>query len=105
MWQGYYKFVVNQWGIGHGGFHSRALFFQAQACSPTTPVGDGSLLRVNYDCGSGRGNLPRRALVDALGRMLSDVEDGSTIDLLVVSHFDRDDVNGLDHRTRSGAQR
>ena len=97
MWQGSYKFVVNQWGVGHGGFHSQSLFFQALDRNPTARVGNGTLVRVIYDCGSGRTTRPRKALTDAVGRMLSDVADGSTIDLLVISHFDRDHVNGLDH--------
>lgn len=97
MWQGSYHFVVNQWGVGHGGFHSQSLFFQPLDRDPTGPNGDGSLVRVIYDCGSGRGVHPRPALKDAVGRMLRDVTGGSTIDLLVVSHFDKDHVNGLEH--------
>lgn len=97
MWQGSYEFVVNQWGVGHGGFHSQSIFFQALDRNPTALVGSGSLLRVIYDCGSGRRSLPRKALIDAVGRMLGDVDDGSTIDLLVISHFDRDHINGLNH--------
>lgn len=97
VWQGSYRFVVNQWGVGHGGFHSQSLFFQALDRNPTARVGNGTMVRVIYDCGSGRTTHPRKALTDAVGRMLSDVADGSTIDLLVISHFDRDHVNGLDY--------
>jgi glyoxylase-like metal-dependent hydrolase (beta-lactamase superfamily II) len=97
VWQGSYEFIVNQWGVGHGGFHSQSLFFQALDRNPTAPVGKGSMVRVIYDCGSGRTAHPRKALTDAVRRMLSDVADGSTVDLLVISHFDRDHVNGLDH--------
>lgn len=97
MWQGSYEFIVNQWGVGHGGFHSQSLFFQALKRKPTETVGDGSLVQVIYDCGSGRGKHPRKALRDAIKRMLSGVAHRSTIDLLVISHFDRDHVNGLEH--------
>ncbi len=97
MWQGSYEFTVNQWGVGHGGFHSQSLFFQQLHRGPTRPADDGSMFRIVYDCGSGRGLKPRAALPSAVERMLDDVPDGSTIDLLVVSHFDRDHINGLEH--------
>lgn len=97
MWQGSYTFIVNQWGVGHGGFHSQSLFFQQLGRNPTSLVGDGSLVRVIYDCGSGRTKDPRVTLKSAVGRMLGGVADGSTIDLLVISHFDRDHVNGLEY--------
>lgn len=96
MWQGSYDFVVSQWGVGHGGFHSQSLMFQRLERDPTQPVGDPALFRVVYDCGSGRGRAPRVALRAGLSRMLEDLPDGSTIDLLVISHFDRDHVNGLE---------
>lgn len=95
MWQGSYEFVVNQWGVGHGGFHSQSLFLQPVRRGPTARVGDGTLVRVIYDCGSGRSGRPRKALKDAVARMLGDVDDKAQIDLLVISHFDHDHVNGL----------
>jgi glyoxylase-like metal-dependent hydrolase (beta-lactamase superfamily II) len=97
VWQGSYKFAVNQWGVGHGGFHSQSLAFQKLDRNPTRNVGAPSPVRVIYDCGSGRTDKPASALNAAVGRMLSEIDDGSTIDLIVISHFDRDHVNGLDH--------
>ena len=97
MWQGSYTYVVNQWGVGHGGFHSQSLLFQAQDRNPTVALGAGSMVRVIYDCGAGRTTQPHLALARAVGRMLDDVADESVISLLVVSHFDRDHINGLDH--------
>lgn len=97
MWQGSYQFIVNQWGVGHGGFHSQSIFFQECTRNPTAPIGNGSVVRVIYDCGSGRRAQPRSELRAAVNRMLSEVADGSTIDLLVISHFDKDHVNGLEH--------
>lgn len=97
MWQGSYELTLNQWGVGHGGFHSQSLFFRRHLRAPRRPLGAGSMLRLIYDCGSGRGVTPKPALADAVARMLRDIPEGSTIDLLVISHFDRDHVNGLDH--------
>lgn len=97
MWQGSYEFTVNQWGVGHGGFHSQSLFFQPLLRSATRPANAGSMLRIVYDCGSGRGLKPRAALLSAVDRMLDDIPHGSTIDLLAISHFDRDHINGLEH--------
>lgn len=96
MWQGSYKFHVTQWGVGHGGFHSQSIFFQPLDRLPTRPTGDGSQVRVIYDCGSGRMPTPRTALKSAVRQMLLDVQRKSTIDLLVISHFDKDHVNGLE---------
>lgn len=97
VWEGSYELSVTQWGVGHGGFHSQSLLFQELDRSPsTTLVGKPSLVRVIYDCGSGR-NEPRTALKDAVKKMLKDVAEKSKIDLLVISHFDQDHVNGLDH--------
>lgn len=95
VWEGYYEFDVNQWGVGHGGFHSQSIFFQEQVRNPTAAIGNGSWVRVIYDFGSGSKNHPRAALSDALNRMLNGVDKKSTIDLLVISHFDQDHVNGL----------
>lgn len=97
VWQGSYEFALNQWGVGHGGFHSQSLFFQPVERNPTKPVGNGSMVRVIYDCGSGRWGFPGQALKNAVTRMLSEVAKKSTIDLLVISHFDQDHVNGLHH--------
>ncbi|MES2094999.1 MAG: MBL fold metallo-hydrolase [Actinomycetota bacterium] len=96
---------MNQWGVGHGGFHSQSLFFQALDRNPTAAVGNGSTVRVIYDCGSGRTTHPRKALKDAVGRMLNEVANETTIDLLVISHFDRDHVNGLDYLASELAKR
>lgn len=90
----FYKFDVQQWGIGHGGFHSQSLRFGAT--HPRTSTREESIVRVIYDCGSGRGARPRESLRSAVRRMVSTVADGATIDLLVISHFDQDHVNGLD---------
>lgn len=98
MWQGSYTFTVNQWGVGHGGFHSQSIFFQPlNRDSKTKPAGPGTMVRVIYDCGSGRGSNLSGKLERGIRRMLEDVPRGSTIDLLVISHFDRDHVNGLVH--------
>jgi hypothetical protein len=55
------------------------------------------MVRVIYDCGSGKGSLLQRPLIKGVRRMLEDVPEGSVIDLLVISHFDHDHVNGLVH--------
>ena len=95
MWSGSYDFVLSQWGVGHGGFHSHSLVFQTRDREPTRDVGAPFDVRVIYDCGSGRTRTARPALLAAVSRMLTNVPDASVIDLLVVSHFDQDHVNGL----------
>jgi hypothetical protein len=95
VWSGSYDFVLSQWGVGHGGFHSQSLVFQTRDREPTRDVGPPFNFRVVYDCGSGRTRTARPALMAAVNRMLSEVPDASVIDLLVVSHFDQDHVNGL----------
>jgi hypothetical protein len=98
VWQGSYTFTVNQWGVGHGGFHSQSVFFQPLDRDPkTNTVGPGTMVRVIYDCGSGKGTNLQQPLIDGVRRMLEDVPEGSMIDLLVISHFDHDHVNGLVH--------
>ncbi len=98
MWQGSYTFNVNQWGVGHGGFHSQSIFFQPIDRDPKAEaVGHGTIVRVIYDCGSGTGANLQDNLRRGVARMLEDVPRGSRIDLLVISHFDSDHVNGLVH--------
>lgn len=96
MWRGFYEFDVNQWGVGHGGFHSQSVRFRSFGPSSGLPVRE-TYLRVIYDCGAGRGLVPTSALKRAVGRMLAGLASDSRIDLLVVSHFDQDHVNGLEH--------
>lgn len=98
VWQGSYTFTVSQWGVGHGGFHSQSIFFQPLTRDPKTePAGPGTMVRVIYDCGSGTRSKPTRKLNHGVKRMLEGVPQGSVIDLLVISHFDHDHVNGLIH--------
>jgi len=76
---------MTQWGVGHGGFH-------------TAEVRDGPtracIRRYIYDCGS---RAPRARLaprvIDYVKGLRS--ENVSTIDVLYLSHFDSDHVNGV----------
>lgn len=95
VWSGSYDLALSQWGVGHGGFHSQSLVFQTRDRVPTRDIGAPFTVRVVYDCGSGRSTTARPALRSAVNRMLTAVPDGSKIDLLVVSHFDQDHINGL----------
>lgn len=96
MWQGKYSFTVNQWGVGKGGFHSQTLIFQPLLRNPTRHLYGDSTIRVVYDCGSGQRATPRRALKNEVDRMVYGLPEDSSIDLLAISHFDFDHVNGLD---------
>lgn len=92
MWQGSYEFTVSQWGVGHGGFHTQSMWFQPLKRPGAAAEPEGTMLRIIYDCGSKRG---KKILLPAIKRMLYDVPSGSMIDLLVISHFDSDHVNGI----------
>ncbi|MGJ5176528.1 MBL fold metallo-hydrolase [Bradyrhizobium oligotrophicum] len=75
--------VVRQEAVGHGGFHTGALGF-------THPQ-----FRWVYDCGSWRKRaILRQRIFDFLDR--ARVYGRRKIDLLFLSHFDADHVNGLE---------
>lgn len=82
--------VIRQESVGHGGFHHGRLGV------------DSASLRWIYDCGSwrkkGKDVLERR--IAELAKRVSR-EDGRPIDLLFVSHFDADHVNGLNSLLRN----
>ena len=97
MWQGKYELTVNQWGVGHGGLHSQSVAFRAIDRSAAAQfTGDELTVRFIYDCGAGRGPTSNGNMDPAISRMLRDIPDGTQWDLLAISHFDRDHVNGLD---------
>ncbi|PQZ60215.1 MULTISPECIES: hypothetical protein [unclassified Microbacterium] len=96
MWQGRYTLDATQWGVGHGGFNSQAVNFQPLKRDATEKVGNPTSLRLIYDCGAGTGKNPRATLSGAIDRMVRTVPRGGTVDLLAISHFDMDHVNGLD---------
>lgn len=90
MWQGMYEFELRQWGVGHGGLHSQRVSFTT---SPSREREGG--FSFVYDCGSGTRRKPRTQIRDAIERMLCRFEDLDRIDLLAISHFDQDHVNGI----------
>lgn len=96
MWQGKYTLDATQWGVGHGGLNSQTVVFQPLKRGATEAVGNPTSLRLIYDCGAGTGTNPRATLSGAIDRMARTVPRGGTIDLLAISHFDMDHVNGLD---------
>lgn len=70
--------------VGQGGFVTEVIYFPAQVFE------DSVSYKIIYDCGSQtRGTL--KPLIDRLFPL--DTE----IDLLFISHFDADHINGLDH--------
>lgn len=75
--------VMRQHAVGHGGFHVGAM-------------GRGSArLRWVYDCGSLRREGQKR-LTEEIRRLAGEPRDGKRrIDLLFISHFDRDHVSGI----------
>lgn len=75
--------VMRQHGVGHGGFHTGAM-------------GHGSArLRWVYDCGASRTEGLQR-LSDEIGILAGEPGDAKRrIDLLFISHFDRDHVSGI----------
>lgn len=75
--------VMRQHAVGHGGFHTGAM-------------GRGSArLRWIYDCGASRTEGLQR-LSDEIGILAGELGDAKRrIDLLFISHFDRDHVSGI----------
>ncbi len=96
MWQGSYRFSGHQWGVGQGGMHSQSIRFQRVTRPDAKLLGDETTLRMIYDCGSGIRAHPGPALAPAISRMLRMIPDGARIDVLAISHFDKDHINGLD---------
>lgn len=97
MWQGFYQVQMSQWGVGHGGFHSQIIAFQKLKRPNAERIGDPETFSLIYDCGSGRGRVARKSFVKAVTRMLNSFPVSQSVDLLVISHFDADHINGLSH--------
>lgn len=77
-------FKATQWGIGHGGFHTQEIKLEDSSSR--------LVFRLVYDCGT---SGPMQVLSDAIEEYVESLAKGSHIDLLVVSHYDADHVNGL----------
>ena len=79
-----------QWGVGNGGFHTEDVWVLPPAPSPRDPV-----LRIVYDCGTLRPRTLLQGEVRAwcLASRVAAAPDCT--DVLILSHFDRDHVNGL----------
>lgn len=80
------KAELKQWGVGHGGFHTVKV---------TNRSGEVTC-RYIYDCGS---RARKRRLAPAIDEYVDAlITDGaSVIDILYLSHFDQDHVNGIKH--------
>lgn len=87
-----------QWGVGNGGFHTEDV--HALAPTPFHPV---ALLQVVYDCGTMRST----AIIDDEIAAWQQSFDAIPVSrarkhVLVLSHFDKDHVNGLRRLHRAG---
>jgi len=80
-----------QWGVGNGGFHTEDIRRITKGVPTETP-----LLRIVYDCGSMRAGSVLQREIDAWADATGGYPfvEGET-SVLVISHFDRDHVNGL----------
>ncbi|WP_146000568.1 MBL fold metallo-hydrolase [Brevibacterium ihuae] len=83
------RLLVNytQWAVGAGFFHSQDFYvgIRDDVSSELTPV-----LHVIYDCGTHRARAVIEREVDEYVR-----RHGKDLDLLFISHFDRDHISGL----------
>lgn len=76
--------TATQRGVGHGGFHTQKLTLDS--------CGDQRTFRLIYDCGSNDAPI---SVAPSIATFLTELDGNDEIDLLVVSHFDRDHVSGL----------
>ena len=79
-----------QWGVGNGGFHTE----DVRALGSETPTND-PVLRLVYDCGTSRSRDVLPEEVDAWCRASRVTTATRCANVLVLSHFDDDHVNGL----------
>lgn len=97
-WSGSYDNWMVQHAVGHGGFFTQSVTFVSYSPMAVSDKEPTASLEVVYDCGSGRGKNPDQSVVAAIDRhVLHLSEMRRNIDLLVVSHFDSDHINGLPH--------
>lgn len=74
---------MRQHGVGHGGFHTQRIKHRNQS------------INVIYDCGSR--NSKSQALKNSILSFIKELHsDNASIELLVLSHFDFDHINGLE---------
>lgn len=99
-WLGSYSNTMTQWPVGHGGFFTQSIEFNTYRPDEVTKKEPAGQLTIVYDCGSGRGSKPRTSLRTAVDTFLKH-QGSRPIDLLVVSHFDSDHINGIDYFARS----
>ena len=97
MWTGSYKNTICQWGIGHGGFFTQRVEFESYDRPLTGPKARAGVLNMIYDCGASRSATPTKVLKASIDEYVNSLDNGERIDLLVISHFDSDHVNGLDY--------
>lgn len=95
MWSGAYQNVTRQWAVGHGGFFTQRIEFTSYMRNPVIDRTRAGLLTMIYDCGAGRSAKPSQALKDAVDEFVSTRHADEMIDVIVISHLDRDHVNGL----------
>lgn len=87
-----------QWGVGNGGFHTEDVRCLTNGV-PTKPP----LLRVVYDCGTMRAGSVLQGEIDAWADTSGGYSFvGGATNVLVISHFDRDHVNGLPRLKAAG---
>lgn len=96
-WSGSYTNRVTQYAIGHGGFFSQSIDFLSYPPNNVQAKKPDLNFEMIYDCGSGRGRRPSSALLKAVDEYVDYLtsENKTKIDILVISHFDKDHVNGL----------
>jgi hypothetical protein len=98
MWRGRITAEFTQWGVAEGGFHTQLLEFQERTSpghpNPWAPLSK-TQFRVIYDCGSR--HTQTQFINPSIDAFVNTLDPDESIDLLVISHFDSDHVNGLDH--------
>ncbi|RCS92493.1 MBL fold metallo-hydrolase [Brevibacterium aurantiacum] len=103
-WSGSFENHLVQWPVGHGGFFTQDIEFTAYPLSNLNSKVHAGSLNIIYDCGSWTRKKPRKEIVQAIDDYVSGFT-GADIDLLVISHFDQDHINGLTHLASALRQR
>lgn len=93
-WSGRYDNSIKQWPVGHGGFFTQNVCFRHYDWRAVKDKHYAGELSVIVDCGSGRGRRPHGSLSTAIDEYVASWSP-ARIDLLVITHFDQDHINGL----------
>lgn len=96
-WSGSIVSNITQWGVGHGGFFTQTVDFFSNHPSSVINKTHQKTLRVIYDCGAGLSKAPAGPLKKSIDLYVKSLNDKDMVDLLAISHYDADHINGLSY--------